>query len=266
MYIDIISDEMNKNVKKDVIKNNLPVRIVTQLSDVEIIDFIEDTKSDYILFINKNDKISSNFVSNMIFTRENLGVNVDSKIISNDNNHVLQTNGKLLQTSALQNYLISNKILRFNLAEMYLFLYENSQMCLNLPNVNFSENKYIKFKKAEQDFLFSIKKLLLLEQYLKVNNKYNEDEFKKIFIDEIIFRYKQYRNSQSLLLKPIHGNEYMLKYIYTLVQKKFNDTLDFEEQILKSDDSNLKFDLSLINPTVNEYKTKKYVFKNSHND
>ncbi len=239
--VDIISDQANRRVKKDIEKNDLDANIIEGLNREEIVEFIDNSHSNYILFLDKKDSISNSLLDKLCSVAKG---GIDKSIISPNFNRRLQINGKLIPTFWLQQYLLHNKILRYDSTDMYPFLYESPEIKCN--SVSFCQNRYIKFEEAHKNLLTSIQKLEELQKLLQAKQIYNEKEFKSIYLDELIFRYKQYRNSSSFLFKPIHANENILEILYAIINVKFGDVKEFGFKMKIDEDPNLQFDFEII--------------------
>ena len=207
------------------------------IKDNNITNLINKSDSNCILFLNSKDKIQKNSLEKMSSVSKD---NNFKKIISPNFISELSLRGKLIPTEILQEF-INRK--QFDDC-MYELLYATPTIKCN--DIIFDNGK-LSYMECRNELFNSIIYLDKLETYLKENNLYEEDKFKKLYIKEIISKYLQFRKNQSLLYKRFSEDYFTLVVIYILMLVKFDSAKEFVFELSEENsDFLLNYDLEKV--------------------
>ena len=228
--IDIIceklSSKFNENGKYSF--QNAITSFINCKQDDRLIKYLRSASSDYILILNKHDKLSDNFL------KENLRLaifkNDFKSIICPKNNYKLNISGKLIPTHLLRDFLMDKDVRNFDYEKLSFFNYVTNSI-LN-SKTSYNPPKISSYKSAIRDLYDTIIMLQSLEKELIRYGIYEEQKFINVYLETIISKYEKVRLSVSLN-KPSKVNTFILTSLYCIFKAKFKDSNAMDRYIEK---------------------------------
>jgi len=223
----------NKNVYSQIEKySNISLNIIN--NNIDIIEYIKNSKSDFVLFIDKKDKLDKYYFDIMLNSLKCIS------LVPN-NEHSLELNGKFIPTIYLKDHIRIRNIKEYNSKEFYFLTYCMPKKVIN--NIKYIPSYSYSFKECSKDLMDTIESLDNLKLFLEKENLYFEEKFKQYYIDEIVRKYSNYYNSFSFSSKRANIDYVMLVALYIKIYTMFSETVSFINRLEKE---NLDIELDIL--------------------